>query len=431
MPDLLIDNAVLATMGGGDGPAIGPAQADLGLVAQGALAIAGGRIAAIGRREDVLRAASEVGDAFDVLDVGGRLVLPGLVDAHTHLVWAGDRALEFERRLGGATYQDIMAEGGGIATTVRATRAATDEALLDGLMSRLDALLAHGVTTVEVKSGYGLSTEEELRHLRLIAEAGRHHPVRVVPTFLGAHAVPDEFRGRQDAYVAYVIDAMLPAIAAEFPSAFCDVFCDEGAFTRDQTARILTTARRLGLRGKVHSDEFANLGATALAAELGCVSADHLVAAGPADLDALARAGTVGVILPGTTVGLGSHRFADAREMVARGVPVALGSDHNPGTCPSVNLPLMMALAARYCGLRPAEAVVAATRNAAYAVGEGQHAGRLAVGRPADLAVVDTADYRDLTYRFGDNPAWAVMVGGRWVAPEGGPGATASLTQSL
>lgn len=425
MCDLLVDHAVLATMGAGDGPAIGPAQADLGLVPDAAVAVVGGRIAAAGRRDEVLRSA---GRPREVVDAGGRLVLPGLVDAHTHLVWAGDRAGEFERRAAGATYLELMAEGGGIAATVRATRAASDEALLDAILGRLDALLAHGVTTVEVKSGYGLSTQEELRQLRLVAEAGRRHPARLVPTFLGAHAVPDAYRGRQAAYVELVVEEMLPAVAEAFPDAFCDVFCDKGAFTRDETARILAAAARLGLRGKVHSDEFANLGGTALAAEMGCTSADHLVAASAADLEAMARSGTVAVVLPGTTVGLGSRRFADGRAMIARGVPVALGSDHNPGTCPSENLPLMMALAVRYCGLLPAEAVVAATRNAAHAVGRGDAAGRVAVGRPADLAVMDTDDYRDLTYRFGGNPAWGVLVDGRWAAPPGA--ATAAARRS-
>ena len=411
--DYLIDHATLATMAGGDGPSRGRDQGRLGLIQDGALAVADGRIAAVGERADVVARVS----AVDGIDLGGRLLMPGYVDAHTHLVWAGDRAAEFEQRIAGASYLEIMAAGGGIASTVRATRAASDAELLAGTLARQDELLDHGATTVEAKTGYGLSTEEELRHLRILAEADRRHPVRVVPTFLGAHAVPEEYRGRQEAYVELVVEDMLPRVAEAWPGVFCDVFCDDRAFTADQTALILGRAHALGLRLKVHADEFANLGCAGRAAELGAVSADHLVATPPAEMDAMAAAGTVAVLLPGTTLGLGSAHFAPAREMVGRGVAVALGTDLNPGTCPCTNLTLMLALAARYLRLTPAEALVAATRNAAYATGVGQGAGRLEAGRAADLVAMDTDDYRALAYAFGGNPVAGVMVGGSWVRP--------------
>lgn len=408
--DTVLDRVTVATMAGGDGPLAGPRQGDIGLLQNGAIAVADGRIVALGPREVVLPGL----EAAAGVDCAGRLVLPGFVDAHTHLIWAGDRAAEFELRVAGASYLDLMAAGGGIMSTVRATRAATSEALLADVLERLDRLMGHGATTVEAKTGYGLTVQEELRQLAVLAEAERRHPVHIVPTFLGAHAVPDEYRGREDAYVDLVVEEMLPAVAATSAHAFCDVFCDEGAFTLAQTERILRRAMELGLRLKVHSDEFASLGCTRLAAALGATSADHLVATTPEEMDALAAGGTVAVLLPGTTFGLGSTRFAPAREMVARGVPVALGTDYNPGTCPCESMPLMLALATRYLHLTPAEALVAATRNAAYASGRGASAGRIAVGRAADLIVAATTDYRDLAYRFGANPIAGVMIGGRW-----------------
>jgi imidazolonepropionase len=409
--ELLLDHATLLTLGPGEGPAAGAAQGELGLVPDGALALAGGRLLGVGPRAAVLRSF----EPAEALDLGGRVVLPGLVDAHTHPVWAGSRAGELALRVAGASYLEIMAAGGGIASTVRATVEAPTEALVAATLARLDRLLAGGVTTVEAKTGYGLSTEEELRQLAVLAEVDRRHPARIVPTFLGAHALPDAYRGRADDYVALVVHEMLPRVAEACPGAYCDVFCDEGAFSVPQARAVLEAARSLGLGLKIHSDEFANLGATRLAAELGCASADHLVATRPEEMDALAAAGTVAVLLPGTTVGLGACRFAPAREMVARGVPVALGTDLNPGTCPCPDLPLILALAVRYLKLTPAEAIVAATRNAAQAVGRGAVAGRLAAGRPADLVVLGDDDYRVLGYALGSYPVEAVMVGGAWV----------------
>jgi imidazolonepropionase len=410
--EILIERANLATMAGGDGPLVGAAQSRLGLVKQGAVAIGGGRILAAGPREAVIAVLE--GSPEQTVDAGGRLLLPGFVDAHTHPVWAGSRAAEFEQRIAGASYVEIMEAGGGIASTVRATRAADDVALLGALLGRLEGLMASGVTTVEAKTGYGLATAEELRHLAILAEADRRHPIRIVPTFLGAHAVPEEYRGREAAFVDLIVEEMLPAVAEAWPGVFCDVFCDAGAFTLAQTERILRRAMQLGLPIKAHSDEFENLGCTALAAELGAISVDHLIATRPEEMDAMAAAGTVAVLLPGTTFGLGSRDFAGAREMLARGVPVALGTDLNPGTCPSESMPLMLAIAARYLRLTPAEALVAATRNAAYSCGRGDEVGRLQPGFAADLVLFDTDDYRDLAYRFGQQPVKSVMIDGRW-----------------
>ncbi len=418
--EIWIENANLATMAGGTGPLAGSRQGDIGRVEDGVVAVGDGRILAIGPRRELQAALSE--EPGQRLDAGGRLVLPGFVDAHTHPIWAGSRAAEFEQRIAGASYVEIMEAGGGIASTVRATREAGDEVLLADLLARLDRLMAEGVTTVEAKTGYGLSTAEELRHLRILARAEKRHPVHIVPTFLGAHAVPPEYRGRQSDYVELVIEEMLPAVAEAWPGVFCDVFCDEGAFTLAETRRILERARNLGMPLKVHSDEFVNLGCTAMAAEFGARSADHLVAAGSQDIQAMADAGSIAVLLPGTTFGLGSSHYAPAREMVARGLPVALGTDLNPGTCPSESMPLMLAIAARYLRLTPAEGLVAATRNAAESCGRGERAGRLAPGWPADLILIDSGDYRDLAYRFGSRQIDGVMIDGRWTIAPGAAG---------
>jgi imidazolonepropionase len=414
--DLILDHATLLTVDeGAAGPLAGAQQALLGRVDDGAVAIADGRFVAVGARESVLPGL----EAEALLDLGGQVVLPGLVDAHTHPVWAGSRAGELELRVRGASYLEIMASGGGIQSTVDATRAASTATLVASTLDRLDELVARGVTTVEAKSGYGLTAEEELRQLAVLAEVAGRRPVHVVPTFLGAHAVPPEYRGRSEDYVELLVEELLPRVAALHPGIFCDVFCDDGAFSVPQTRRILAAAAAQGLPTKLHADEFAHLGASALSAELGCVSADHLVVTEVDEMVALARAGTVAVLLPGTTFGLGASRYADARAMVAQGLPVALGTDLNPGTCPCPDLPLILAVAMRYLRLSNAEVIVAATRNAACAVGRGDVAGRIAVGRPADLAVLADTDPRVLGYVFGANPIERVMIDGRWVMPEG------------
>ncbi|MBK6769386.1 MAG: imidazolonepropionase [Ardenticatenales bacterium] len=429
--DVVLDHATLLTMDDGrPGPLAGPMQGRVDRIDDGAIAVAGGRIAAVGPRDGVWRHVDAAragraelgGGAMDVVDAAGRVVLPGLVDAHTHLVWAGTRADEFEARLTGTSYLDLLANGGGINATVRATRAASFDDLVARMTARLDVLVDHGVTTVEVKTGYGLTVDEEMRHLDVIAAAASAHPARVVPTFLGAHALPSAYAGAhapdRGAFVREVI-GMLPRVAAHplgrRGPLFCDVFCDAGAFDVAETRAVLTAAKAAGLGLKVHSDEFENLGATALAAELGATSADHLVATTPAEMAALARSGTVAVLLPVTTIGLGSTHFADGAAFVRHGAPVALASDWNPGTAPCPNLWLALAIGTRYGRLSVAEALVAVTRNAACAVGRDAVAGRLAVGRPADAVLTDSDDPRELAYGFGTNRAVRVMLGGRWV----------------
>jgi len=437
--DLLIHATQLLTVPG-PGPQRGAAQREIGLLEDGAVAVAEGRIVAVGPTAELRQRCS----ARETIDATGKVVLPGFVDAHTHAVFAGQRAGEFEQRLAGTSYLQIMAAGGGIMATVRATRAASLEQLIAESRPRLDAMLAHGTTTAEIKTGYGLNTADELKMLAAIRRLDAEHPLALVPTFLGAHAIPSEYAGQADEYVAFVVEEMLPRAARyeeramryegrgtegassllprtssliPHPSSlFCDVFCEDGAFTLAQSRRILEAAKRLGLGLKIHADEFTALGGAALAAELGATSADHLAATPEDDLRRLAAAGTVAVLLPGTTFGLGQTHYADARRMIELGVPVALGSDLNPGTCWCESMPFIIALACRYLRLTPAEAIVAATRNAAYATGVGERVGSLEVGKQADIIMLALPDYRHLAYRFGTNPVQTVIKAGRVVA---------------
>jgi imidazolonepropionase len=399
----------------GSGPATGAAMGDLGAIANGAVAIRGEKVLAVGPTAEIRRAFS----SSNVIDARGNAVLPGLIDPHTHLIFAGTRADEFELRLRGATYLEIMAAGGGIMSTVRATRTCSSEELASTAQPRLSRMLANGTTTAEAKSSYGLSTEHELRSLQAIQRLNQTGPVELVPTFMGAHAIPEEYRGRSDAYVDLVVEEMLPAVAGQGQgkglARFCDVFCDEGAFSLEQTEQVLSAAHALGLGLKVHIDEFAHLGAARLAAEKRAVSAEHLLLTTPVEMRALAGAGVIGVLLPGTPFGLGLDHYADARAMIEAGMAIALATDLNPGTCYCESMPLMMALACRYMRLTPAESLTASTVNAAFAIERGADLGRLSPGYQADVVILDEADYRSLAYRFGASPVQTVIKRGRLV----------------
>jgi imidazolonepropionase len=418
--DLLIDNAgQLLTLASPGGPKRGAAMRDLGLIPGGAVAIADGRVLAVGPSADLRRRVR----AARTLDAAGRVVMPGFVDPHTHLVWAGDRADEFQMRIAGAGYMEIMAAGGGIMSTVRHTRAAGPDDLMAQTRLRLDRMLAHGTTTVEIKTGYGLNVEDELKQLQVIHRLQAEGPATLVPTFLGAHAVPAEYRGRTDEYVDLVANGMLPAVAQqaarnrvpESPALFCDVFCEDGAFSLAQSRRILEAAQALGLKLKIHVDEFKPLGGTRLAVELGTVSADHLVCTPPDEIELLARSDVIAVALPGTPFGLGHHDYTPARAIVDGGGALALATDCNPGTCWCESMQFVIALACRYLRLTPAEAIGAATINAAHAVALGSQAGSLEPGKRADLVILDVPAYTHLGYRFGTNLVREVIVGGQCV----------------
>lgn len=421
--DLILHSANQLLTLAGDAPKRGAAQGELSIIRDGAIAISGEKIFAVGDTLDILSLADS---RTRKIDARGKIILPGFVDAHTHVVFAGDRANEFDLRLRGATYLDIQKAGGGIMSTVRATRAASLGDLVTQSRARLDRMLAYGTTTAEVKTGYGLNTATEIKMLDAIARLDAEHNIDLIPTFLGAHVVPAEFKGREDEYVDLVVEEMLPAIderrktkdeisslVIRPSSFFCDVFCDDGAFTLEQTRRILTRAKELGFGLRVHADEFANLGAATLAAELGAASADHLMVTRRDEMHAMAESQTVAVLLPGTPFGLGKTNFADGRAFIEENVPVALGSDFNPGTCWCESMPFIIALACRYEKLTPAEAIVAATINAAYSLGVAEKVGSLAPGKFADVIVADVPDYRHLAYRFGANPIETVVKRGK------------------
>jgi imidazolonepropionase len=402
----------LLTLDGPPVPRTGEDLSELGIIEGGAVAIRGERIAAAGPEEEILGLFEA--PAERMRDAEGGVVLPGFVDPHTHLLFAGTREAEFEQRCLGRTYMEIAAAGGGIRSSVRAFRNASDEAIVEQSRRRLDRMLRFGTTTAEVKSGYGLSVEQELRALRLIESLDRSHPVDLVPTFLGAHEFPDEHRANREAYVRILIEEMLPRVAAETTARFCDVFCEEGVFDREQSRRILTRARELGLGLKLHADEFAPIGGSELAGELGAVSADHLLVIDEAGLDALARGGVVAVLLPGTSFSLGKHVYAPGRKMIERGIPIAVATDCNPGSSMVDAMPLVLALACLEIGLRPAEAVSAATVNAAFASGVGEDRGRIRPGFRADLQVLDAPSYVSLVYHLGDSHV-------RWMFKSGRP----------
>ncbi len=405
----------MITLAGPSGPRKGGAQGELGLIPDGALAAGeDGRILAVGTTPEV-RASVEVAAGARVIDASGRTVLPGFVDPHTHAVFAGDRADEFARRLEGAGYLEILAKGGGILSTVRATRATSAEQLELRARGYLEEMLRHGTTTVEIKSGYGLSTEDELKMLRVAAALGRTGPQRVVATFLGAHAVPPEYRGRPEAYVDLVVDEMIPRVAAEGLARYCDVFCERGAFSVEQSRRVLEAGLAHGLTPKIHAEQKSSLGGARLAADLGAVSADHLEHATEEEIAALAEAGTVAVLLPGAALMLMETTWAPARRLIEAGVPVALATDFNPGSCPMLSMPLIMGLACLRRLLTPAEAVVAGTLNAAYAVGLGEEVGSLVPGKRADLVILEAPSHLHLAYWFGRNLVRTVLKDGRLV----------------
>jgi imidazolonepropionase len=407
--DLLIYGAAqLLTVASPEGPKRGSAMSELSVIPNGAIAIRDGKVLEVGPSNLL---CSQV-RASETLYAGGRLLMPGFVDPHTHLVWAGDRAEEFEMRLGGASYMEIMDAGGGIMNTVCQTRAASLEELVAQTRRRLEQMLAHGTTTIEIKTGYGLDTENELKQLRAIRSLQDESPVTIVPTFLGAHAIPAEYQGRADDYVDLVVKEMLPRVVVEERPNFCDVFCEDGAFSLEQSWRVLEAAKSLGLGLKLHADEFKPLGGTPLAVKMGAVSVDHLVCTPPAAVELLAQSDTIGVTLPGTPFGLGHLEYAPARALIDAGGAVALATDCNPGTSWCESMQLMIAVACRYMSITPAEAISAATINAAYAVGLGNEVGSLETGKRADVLLLDVPSYKHLGYRFGTNLVKFVVAGG-------------------
>jgi len=412
---MLIHNlSQLLTLSGG--PQRGSELGRLNIVPNGALLVRGETIAAVGPADELLAAYPDE----ERFDAGGGAALPGFVDPHTHLIWAGDRAAEFEMRLEGKTYLEILAAGGGILSTVRATRAATLAELKAQTRLRMQSAFRYGTTTAEAKTGYGLEAASELLQLQALLELDAEGPLELAPTYLGAHAIAPEYKHDPDGYTDLLCREMLPELrrwwdahAAGRPLPFVDIFCETGAFTLAQSRRVLLAAQVLGFPLKIHADEFDNLGGASLAAELGAASADHLVKTSAADIAALAASDTVAVALPCTPFGLAEPHYTPARQILAAGGLLALASDINPGKAWCESMQFVIALACRYLKLTPAQAVAAATINAAAAVGRSERVGSLEPGKQADLIVLSVDDYRHLGYRFGGNLVKHVIKKGR------------------
>jgi len=397
----------------GRGPRRGASLSKLTLIRDGALLVRDGVIVAVDARAKV-EALPEAKEARK-LDVGGRVVLPGFVDAHTHLIHAASRAEEYELKIRGASYEQIARKGGGILNSVKKLRAATSAALKSRALAALREFAAHGTTTIEAKSGYGLDAESELKILRLNAELKKEQPLEIVSTFLGAHVVPAEFRKRSDGaerYVRLLVDRMIPEIAAAKLAEFCDVFCDRGAFTLAQAKRVLEAGLRHGLAPRVHAEQLSRTGATQLAVKLGAASCDHLDQVNRADIAALAKSKTVAALLPGCDFHLGLKQYAPARALIETGAIVSLATDYNPGTSPTISMPMILSLACTQLRMTPAEAIAAATINAAYSLRREKRVGSLEVGKQADVAVFEVEDYREIPYYFGVNTCWMTIKRG-------------------
>ncbi|KAF0995512.1 imidazolonepropionase [Geobacillus sp. TFV-3] len=409
----------LVTLAGGSAaPLVKEKMSDLHIIENGSVWIENGTITAVGSDDELARRFADRLDEADVIDARGKTVTPGLIDPHTHLVYAGSREREWTMRLDGAAYMEIMNAGGGIHATTKATREASEETLYEESKQRLDQFLLHGVTTVEAKSGYGLSLEHEIKQLEAAKRLHDTHPVDVVSTFLGAHAVPPEWKHDPDEYVRLIINEMIPEVSRRGLAEFNDVFCERGVFTPDEARRILEAGNEYGLTPKIHADEIEPYGGAELAAEVGAISADHLLRASDEGVRRMAERGVIGVLLPGTAFFL-MTKAADARRLIDAGVPVALATDCNPGSSPTVSLPLVMSLACLHMRMTPAEAMAAATINAAHAIGRGHLVGSLEPGKKADLVMFNVPNYVQIMYYYGVNHVEMVIKGGEVVVKDG------------
>jgi imidazolonepropionase len=385
---------------------------ELSIVEQGALLITGDRITRVGSLSEI---DSLINADCEVIDAGGRVVMPGFVDAHTHPVFAGTRADEFEERAAGITYQEIAARGGGIQSTVRATRRATLDELVAAGKRYADWFLRTGTTTVEAKSGYGLTLEDELKILHAIRRLNAETPLTYVPTFLGAHDIPSEYTSRRESYVSLLIDEMLPRVEVEGIAEFCDVFCEQKVFTVDESRRILSAARYHGLGLRMHADQLSLSGGAKLAAELRTVTADHLEHTDAEGIAALGSAGVQPVLLPGSVYALGSSRYPAAREMIDAGLALVLATDFNPGSSPTPAMTMVLSLASTHMKMTPAESITASTINSAYSLNRGDQIGSLEPGKLADFVIHDCEDYRELAYFFGIEHPWKVYAAGQQI----------------
>jgi imidazolonepropionase len=417
---IFIRNAsqLVTLQGSSNAPLVKEAMSELGIIENGSVWLEDGVIQAVGTDEELaIKYGSRLAEA-EVIDASGKLVTPGLVDPHTHLVFGGSREQEFNMRLQGATYMEIMNAGGGIHSTTRQTKAATHEELFQESYERLNQFLLHGVTTVEAKSGYGMDWDTEVKQLEVARQLNEKHVVDVVRTFMGAHAVPKEYKENPDEFVRVLIEEMIPKVAEMGLAEFNDVFCEKGVFTPEQSRQILEAGKRYGLTPKIHADEIEPYEGAELAAEVGAISADHLLKASEKGMKAMAEKGVVGVLLPGTAYFLMAES-ANGRKMIDLGVPVALSTDCNPGSSPTVSLPFIMNLGCLKMRMTPAEVIAAATINAAHAINRGREIGSLEVGKKADITIFKVENYMKLQYSYGVNHTHTVVKNGQVVVRGG------------
>ena len=415
--NLIIKNASALVTCSGFMAKKGREMSELGIIADGAVVIEQGRISRVGTTTNIMADLKALGQdlsQFETIDAFGKAVLPGFVDSHTHLVFGGYRAEEYAWRLMGDSYMDILQRGGGILSTVRATRSASREELTEAGLKRLDSMLSFGVTTVEGKSGYGLDRETEIKQLEVMADLNRLHPLDVVPTFMGAHAVLPEYKGREDDYIDFLLKEVVPEVASRRLAEFCDIFCEKNVFSVEQSRRLLTNAVESGLKSKLHADEIVRLGGAELAAEIGAVSADHLLHASDEGLHAMAEAGVVATLLPATAFSL-REPYARGRKMIDAGGAVALATDFNPGSCFSESIPLVAGLAALYVNLSPEEIVTALTLNGAAALDRAQVVGSLDPGKQGDVIILENPSYRFIPYHLGVSTVEKVIKRGTLV----------------
>ena len=392
-------------------------MSDLHIIDDGAVVIEEGIIKAVGKTEDVLNGFDDADlniAEFDIIDAAGKAVLPGFVDSHTHFVFSGYRADEFSWRLRGDSYMDIMKRGGGILNTVKATRAAKKKELIETGIKRLDSMVSFGVTTVEGKSGYGLDHSTEIKQLEVMEELNRDHPVDIVGTFLGAHAVPEDYKGREDAFIDYLINTVIPEVADRNLAQFCDIFCEKNVFSVEQSRRLLLKAKENGLKIKIHADEIVQLGGAELAAEIGAVSADHLLQASDKGIIDMAEAGVVATLLPGTAFSL-KEPYARGRYMIDKNCAVALATDLNPGSCFTESIPLIFALATLYMNISIEEAITALTINGAAALDMADTTGSLDIGKIGDVIILEYPSYKFIPYHIGVSSVEKVIKKGKLI----------------
>lgn len=404
----------LITLKGEDRPRKGKDLKDIGIVENGIIALNEDKIIHVGKGE--LPADIDVGEETIIIDGKGKTVTPGLIDSHTHLVHGGSRENELDMKLKGVPYLDILAAGGGIHSTVKATKKASFQELYDKAEKSLNIMLGYGVTTVEAKSGYGIEDfDTELKQLEVAKELNKDHPVDIISTFMGAHAIPEKYKENPEEFVDIIIEKMIPKVSEKKLAKFCDVFCEEGVFTIDQSRRILLAGREHGMEPKLHADEIKPLGGAELAAEISCVSADHLIAASDTGIKAMAEKNIIGNLLPGTSFNLQTGSFARARKMVEEGVPIALSTDYNPGSCPTENLQLIMSFGALLMKLTPEEIITAVTINGACSLGVEEKVGSLEVGKQGDIVIFDSPNLEYILYHFGINHTEKVIKNGKLV----------------